>query len=427
MNFFIAVVSLFVVLMLPSHVALAANKLSAQQYVSLLLKKSEQGYLSVPHGKLWYWFVKADKPDAPLTIWLNGGPGCSSMFGLFAGNGPYLLQNLAASTQSPGYQFKSNPYAWTKLSNMIYLDNPVGTGFSLLSRYDTTPTEIRQDVVHALKEFYNLHPELKKIPLFIFGESYAGKYIPDIAYEIKRHTDFNLKGIGIGNGFIDPESNNVAQTIFAKNNALITEQQELDLLSRVQSIWKHFYVTRRVGHQPNLHLDEAAAYYALDQINKILKQKYGANELNNYDIRRITRPYDDSNLQLFLNDKQYRPINAQGEWKECGQHDGAVKKSLMTSIPASSAPMIVRLLRDDRLPVLIFNGMDDLMVPYLSHKLWLNKYGISLEPEDTDGLVYHATAYPLSLVFIKNSGHMVVMDQPKLAYELFAAFIQQHR
>ncbi|STX37551.1 S10 family serine carboxypeptidase-like protein [Legionella feeleii] len=424
MNYFPVVIYLFIALFLQNHLALAHK--SSQQYMTMLLARSEHGYLPVEHGQLWYWFVKADHPDAPLTLWLNGGPGCSSMVGLFIENGPYLLQNLETVTKPAAYHFKENPYAWTKVSHMLYLDNPVGTGFSLPSRYTSSPKEMRQNVVQALQEFFTRHPELKKNAFFIFGESYAGKDIPNIAYEIKRSTDFNLKGIGMGNGFIDPHSINITQVEFAKNNSLIDEQKAKELLAKAHAKWQKFYELRDKGEKPSLHLAKKTAYFTLGRLKEILTKKHQIPVVNTYDIRIIKYPYIRDNLNHFLNDENYKPVKAKGSWVECGKDNHIVRHHLMNSIPISSAPLIVKLLKDFQLPILIFNGMEDLMVPYLSHPMWLDKYDIRIQAKDNRGLVYKAVDYPLELVFVKESGHMVLLDQPELAFELFKNFIERY-
>ncbi|CAD6499807.1 BgTH12-03914 [Blumeria graminis f. sp. triticale] len=76
-------------------------------------------------NQLWFWFFPSTNPlaEREVTIWLNGGPGCSSLNGLIQENGPFLWQ-------SGTYQPILNPYSWTNLTNVIYIDQPVSTGFS---------------------------------------------------------------------------------------------------------------------------------------------------------------------------------------------------------------------------------------------------------------------------------------------------------
>ena len=109
---------------------------------------------------LHYWFVESESnPDSdPVVLWLNGGPGCSSMEGFMAEHGPFHLNdNLTLSM---------NPHAWNKKANMIYLEAPVGVGFSVGSAADkavitddSTATDNRDALV---KFFTDKFPGKKK-------------------------------------------------------------------------------------------------------------------------------------------------------------------------------------------------------------------------------------------------------------------------
>ncbi|KAJ6616463.1 alpha/beta-hydrolase [Mycena sp. CBHHK59/15] len=84
------------------------------------------GYINLAkNASMWFWFFEArNSPDtAPLTLWINGGPGCSSMIGLFQETGPCQVNPDSKSTTL-------NPYSWNNISNMIYIDQPIGAGFS---------------------------------------------------------------------------------------------------------------------------------------------------------------------------------------------------------------------------------------------------------------------------------------------------------
>jgi serine carboxypeptidase-like clade 4 len=93
------------------------------------------GYYSLQHthaAKLFYFFFESrGKSSDPVVIWLTGGPGCSSELALFYENGPFkIADNLSLVW---------NDYGWDKASNLIYVDQPTGTGFS----YSTDPRDIR--------------------------------------------------------------------------------------------------------------------------------------------------------------------------------------------------------------------------------------------------------------------------------------------
>lgn len=178
-------------------------------------------------GELFYWFFESqsvvrprDNPhwqppmkeleEIPLLIWLNGGPGGSSEFGLFWENGPFRMHNDAACS------IDLNPFSWNQRAHVIYWDQPVGTGYSRSFSgrdYAKSEIELRKQFYLALQSFYGRHPEYRPCKLYITGESYAGKYIPNIATEImERNNDpktpdsqyINLAGLSIGDGWMDP-------------------------------------------------------------------------------------------------------------------------------------------------------------------------------------------------------------------------------
>ena len=82
------------------------------------------GYLNLTNTKAFhYLFLESQKNPAtdPLIVWLNGGPGCSSLLGAFYENGPFLFK-----TDSDGFQDVMNKYAWNKYANVLYLESPGG-------------------------------------------------------------------------------------------------------------------------------------------------------------------------------------------------------------------------------------------------------------------------------------------------------------
>jgi len=183
-------------------------------YSGQLRSKQYAGYVPVSSdpndttNQLFYYFVKAEdfNDDTPTLIWLNGGPGASSLMGFFAENlGPQVIAGDGSIVE--------NPHRLSKKFNLMAIDNPVGSGFSYTKNgaYVKSEEEMREQFVQGLRNFFLLHPELLKHPLWVTGESYAGKYIPNIVHEL--HTqiasdrqskgklaDLTLKGMIIGNG-----------------------------------------------------------------------------------------------------------------------------------------------------------------------------------------------------------------------------------
>lgn len=91
---------------------------------------------------------------------------------------------------------------------MLFVDQPVGTGFSKakIIDYVKNETEIAEDFYLFMTKFVETYPEFKGRPLYITGESYAGHYIPSISAYIhkQQNVDLNLQGFAIGNGWTDP-------------------------------------------------------------------------------------------------------------------------------------------------------------------------------------------------------------------------------
>jgi len=125
---------------------------------------------------LFYWFTPAQvavAEDAPLLIWLQGGPGSSGMMGLLFELGPYYLtEELELEPRSVGN--------WNRDYNVLFLDQPIGTGYSVAGKadaYATSEEEVAQDLFFFLQQWY-VQPQFAKysqLPLFLTGESY-GKY-----------------------------------------------------------------------------------------------------------------------------------------------------------------------------------------------------------------------------------------------------------
>lgn len=145
------------------------------------------GYLEVEPARkeLHYILVESEnKPNVdPILIWFNGGPGCSSMLGMFMETGPCVIDDEVST-------FKDNDYAWSRNMSVLFLEGPAGVGLS----WARDPQDKKfndytssNDFLKALISFYKKFPEMTKNELYISGESYAGIYIPYLAMRIHQH------------------------------------------------------------------------------------------------------------------------------------------------------------------------------------------------------------------------------------------------
>ncbi|KAF7378053.1 Carboxypeptidase [Mycena sanguinolenta] len=157
-----------------------------------------------PNATLFFWaFEKANgsltgsaASTDPWIIWLNGGPGTSSLLGLLTENGPLRVNG--------DYSVVQNNYSWQQLADTIWVDQPVGTGYSTsdTTGYAPNQDQIGLDFVGFLSNMVKIFPSLATRPLYLMGESYAGKYIPYITKTIfsTPNPPVVLKKIVVGDG-----------------------------------------------------------------------------------------------------------------------------------------------------------------------------------------------------------------------------------
>jgi cathepsin A (carboxypeptidase C) len=175
------------------------------------------GYINVTSEDwLFYWFFgTADgNEDAPLVIWTNGGPGCTSMEGATTEHGPLVLVDIkeACSSDQCDYtgQLSSNPYAWNAHANVLYLDQPRNVGYSFGAGAVHSSREAALDFVTFHQEWVKEFPEFSDRETIISGESYGGHYVPAWADAVLDHNaaagpsqQINLQGVIIGNGCVN--------------------------------------------------------------------------------------------------------------------------------------------------------------------------------------------------------------------------------
>lgn len=208
---------------------------------------SNSGYFTVNetyNSNLFFWFFRkngSDWQNASVLLWLQGGPGASSMFGLFNENGPYMYTEKG---------LQSRNMSWSNDYNVLYIDQPVGTGFSFTDSphgYIYSQEEVADHLYEAVTQFFQLYPELSLNAFYITGESYAGKYIPAISYKIHRMkmsnlTNINLKGLfmisALTNGLVNGLANfcfQVGIIDFRFKNKLEKSEKFAELLIRSKS------------------------------------------------------------------------------------------------------------------------------------------------------------------------------------------------
>lgn len=380
---------------------------------------SNSGFLTVNqtvNANLFFWFFQktgSNWKSAPVVLWLDGGPGCSSMLSAFTENGPYEVLNGKITERK---------YPWTNGCNMLYIDNPVRAGFSFADHdyFATTEETIVEHLYEALNQFFQLYPELRRNDFYIAGESYAGKYIPGIAYKIHEsnpssESPIALKGMMIGNGFSDPE-NMLSYTDHIHRLGLIDYKTKSDL---------------------NLLRDQTTALIRNHSWNKAFQ---GRNRILTF-IKNATKlkflwdymydEIDDDAYVEFLSRDQVRKAIHVGNIPivHCSQ---VVRDHLVEDIAQGVRPLIENLL--ENYPMLFFSGMVDIQVAHFLTTNFIDKlhwsgaeeYSKSFRQKwyvDDHLAGYVKTGGNLKYASVRDAGHMVGYFQPKCVFDLMRKFI----
>lgn len=377
------------------------------------------GYLQVDKefdNNLFFYFFPSenDFQNDPVILWLQGGPGAPAGFGLFVENGPFVINE--------DYTVDLREYSWTKNHSVLYIDNPVGTGFSFTTKegYAQNQTKVGADLYSALLQFFTLFSELQENDFFIVGESYGGKYVPAIGYTI--HTNnpsatlkINLKGLATGNGLTDPVNQaNYGDYVYELG---LVDANTRDKLHEYQALVKQ-YVAKEDWAKASDYFDGV--------MTGLIGQATGVASIYNY------LQLDDDELEYWQTYIQERLRNA----LHIGNtvfNSGPVFENLASDIAKSVAPWVSELLSHYRF--LVYSGQTDIIVAYPLTANYLQNLNFSAAAEysaagrqiwqDTQGIIgYFKQAGNLTELMIRRAGHMVPVDDPKRAYMMIYSYVR---
>lgn len=390
------------------------------------------GFLDVNRDKgsnMYYMYYEASEPAAdpsttPIVLWLQGGPGCSSLFGMVYINGPYFVND--------DLTLRPNPGSWSRLYGMLFIEQPIGVGWSSVgtAKIPDNELDVAWDLYRALQNFYGSFPAYKDRPLIVTGESYAGKYVPSLAHFILQadafasgyvdkllHTRdlpsdvepplFKLAGLAIGNGYTDAETQTAYQAEVAYGMGLISwhqrkeaEKMQDEVIELIQA--KEYRKARVAGDALMAFITDASGSATLE------------------DIRRNTG-YDGSNMaDAFLNQPHVRAaINAPDVfWVSCSAEvDQIMRHDVMKSVKN----LVIDLLAFK--PVLLYQGQFDAECGVAGNDAWISTLswpghtGFSAANRTFWMVNDHIAGYlkqhdTLTHLVVRNTGHMVPHDNP---------------
>ncbi|CAI9761598.1 unnamed protein product [Fraxinus pennsylvanica] len=387
------------------------------------------GYVTVDPAaqrSLFYYFVESPKNSStnPLVLWLNGGPGCSSIgYGAMEELGPFRVG-------SDGKTLFRNNYAWNNVANVIFLESPAGVGFSYTKKsspYNTTGDKsTASDAYSFLINWFERFPQYKTQEFYITGESYSGHYVPQLAYTIllnnknSNHTVINLKGIAMGNAWIEDLTTARGIYDYFWTHALNSDETHNGIVkfcgllngNLSDECWS--YADKTPEEIGNIEINNI---YAPVCLNKSLRNGSGGS-VNYFD------PCSDTYVESYLNnpDVQSALHTKSTNWTACRPYN-------WTDSPDTILPVIKDLIGNG-LRVWIYSGDIDANVPVTSSRYSINSLNLPIQTSwhpwylDNEVGGYVVEYKGLTFVTVRGAGHLVPSYQPQRALTMISAFLQ---
>ncbi|XP_019442927.1 PREDICTED: serine carboxypeptidase-like 45 isoform X2 [Lupinus angustifolius] len=410
--------------------------------------KQYAGYITVDKEQqraLFYYFVEAEVEPAskPLVLWLNGGPGCSSVgAGAFVEHGPFKPSESG---------LVKNDYSWNKEASILYLESPAGVGFSYSTNksfYDFVNDQITaKDNLVFLQHWFTKFPEYTNNDFFITGESYAGHYVPQLAQLIvQTKTKLNLKGIAIGNPLLEFNTDLNSRAEFFWSHGLISDST-FEIFTR---ICNYSQIRRQVQSGTlsaacagvnKLATAEVSRY--IDSYDVTLDVCLSSADQQAYVLNQLTQLQEVEKIDVCVEDETITYLNRKdvqealhaklvgiASWSTCSY----ILKYDMQNLEVPTISILGTLVKSG-IRVLVYSGDQDSVIPLLGTRSLVN--GLAKESGLNTTVSYRAwfegrqvagwtQVYGdiLSFATIRGAAHEAPFSQPKRSLVMLKAFLE---
>ncbi|XP_075992661.1 venom serine carboxypeptidase-like isoform X2 [Anticarsia gemmatalis] len=398
------------------------SEVNSEEYFGL---KSHSGFVTVKkeyNNNLFFWYFPAPThvAETPWIIWLQGGPGVSSMAGLFDIIGPIKIKNGTV---------KQRNVTWASDYSLVFLDNPVGAGYSFTDDergYPDNEDDIGAQMLEFVLQFLEMFPELRSAPLFIAGQSYAGKYVPALGIQIHRYNQnasepINMRGISIGNGLI--ELRNVMNYSELCRNLGLLDGDHIDQLKTMEE-----QVVQLID---NKQLVDAANKF--NATIEFIKKQSGVNVYNFIKDPSSKAPAFESYITSPEVRQQIHVGNATFDY-----NNQDVYYKMLPDFANSTKPFVEELL--EHYGVMSYSGQLDVILPYSlskhmyatlkwsKHDEYVQAQRRRLRRHHNGSVVgYRKAGGNFVEVLVRGAGHSVPADQPDVAKYLIDSFIEDFK
>ncbi|XP_050235248.1 serine carboxypeptidase-like 35 [Mercurialis annua] len=410
------------------------------------------GYVKLrPNGQkaLFYWFFEAQHnvSQKPLVLWLNGGPGCSSIaYGAAQELGPFLVQKN-------GTDLLLNKYSWNKAANLLFLEAPVGVGFSYTNNskdLGKLGDAVTADDSHVfLINWFKRFPNFKSHEFYLAGESYAGHYVPQLAeliYErnkgATKESYINLKGFMIGNAVINDETDLSGIVDYAWSHAIISDKlyqsvkacNLMNAAAIANNCSNHFkgFMEAYSGIDIYSIYTPVCLHQASPKSNNNFLA--GSRQLTMHDLwKKVPSGYDpctENYADIFFNREDVqRALHANVTklpypYTPCS---GVIEK---WNEQAETVLPILHKLMNAGMRIWVYSGDTDGRVPVTSTRYSINKMGLRVKGEwkawfHKNQVAGWVETYEGGLVLatVRGAGHQVPLFAPQQSLSLFSHFL----
>lgn len=392
-----------------------------------------------------YFFWKfVDQNKAPEAInktifWLNGGPGCSSMDGALMEAGPLRVNEDKKVVYNKG--------SWHRKGDIVFVDQPAGTGFSYTDELDHELDQIKWEFLRFMDKYFDLFPEDANNEIVFAGESYAGQYIPYIASAVlwrnkqKGARKYNVTGLLIGNGWISPNEQSLLYLPFAVQAGMIdlSHPHWSALLNQHEQCQKKVAEARAADSFAALEVESSVCDAVLNKLLTYTRDS-GASKhqqcFNMYDYTLkdlfpscgMNWPPDLADVTPFLRQENVMSdlnLIKQMPWHECG---GQVGHAFKAKKSKPSIKLFPGLLAE--IPIVLFHGNRDIICNYIGgedmikHLTWGGQQGFSDNvlvydwQHEGSSSGYVKSERNLTFVNVYDASHMVPFDKPEVSRAL---------
>ncbi|OAX40538.1 hypothetical protein K503DRAFT_601654 [Rhizopogon vinicolor AM-OR11-026] len=421
--------------------------------------KQYSGYLDISDDKhLFFWFFesRSSPEDAPLLMWLNGGPGCSSSTGLLFELGPCSISDEGANTTH-------NPHSWNAHANMIFLDQPINVGYSYSedgSTVDTSPVA-GKDVYAFMELFLSRFPEYSTQPFHIAAESYGGTYAPNIANVIYTENQkipvaspglvkINLASVILGNGMTDNyvQMASIPDYLCEGPYPIYDDPEGVECTALRSKVPTCQRMIKACHNFDSRFTCVPAALYCTSQLYAPIQQ----SGLNPYDARIQCDREKDGPLcyrqmgwiESYLNEPEVKAalgVNPQLNFESCNM---AINQAFMLKGDSMhNTPLLLKEMINDGVRLLVYAGNADMMCNYMGNERWVEQLDtvfldefstapteqwVTMRAGKMAGTVRSAGgggsgAGNVTFVTVHEAGHMVPYDQPEAALDMITRWI----